>query len=695
MMIKTIFNRRSLNLLPKYILSRSYKPSKLDKKTEVFNNLRPKKVDPEGMCYDDVGRSFGSGRDVKQIRKEIIDTLNEFYKKKSIRHLAGFNGIDQNLFSKAFISFRRYCYQSESLPPELHIKFCDIIDNRANIYDLFPFFLDHTRQAFPHLECQEELKKISDLGLPHAWYPEARSMSRKIIFHAGPTNSGKTYHAMQKFLTSESGVYCGPLKLLANEIYRKTLDNNVPCDLITGDERIQYDADKKSSHKSSTIEMVSTSEPVDVAVIDEIQMLRDPGRGWAWTRALLGIPAKEVHLCGEEAALDLVKWMLMETADTIDVIRYQRLTPLEIEDKAIEKLSNVKPGDCIVCFRKQDLFKVRIQLDKLGIAASVIYGSMPPFSKLNQCSSFNDPENSQKVMVATDAIGMGLNLSIKRVIFYSCSKVSTDTHGKKSINRLTTSQCLQIAGRAGRYHLGQDKGYVTTLHASNYPILKEIMSGEIEPILQAGLQPTADQIELFGYHLPHLKLSELIDLFIDLCEFDSKGYFICDMSGFKILADLIQDIQISLRERYVFCCAPINIRERYCSIMFVKMARQFSTSEPVTCEWMCRQIEWPCKIPQSLTQLAHLETLYDVLESYLWLSYRFPDKFTDGDAVREVQTQIDSMIHERVSSIVELVKKQNEETDSFSSLSFPARKFKKLVDCNDRQKLGIKHYLKG
>ena len=71
---------------------------------------------------------------------------------------------------------------------------------------------------FPHLDCIDELKLISDLTNPPNWYPEARAMSRKVVFHGGPTNSGKTYHALERFFAAKSGIYCGPLKLLAVEV---------------------------------------------------------------------------------------------------------------------------------------------------------------------------------------------------------------------------------------------------------------------------------------------------------------------------------------------------------------------------------------------------------------------------------------------------------------------------------------------
>jgi ATP-dependent RNA helicase SUPV3L1/SUV3 len=88
----------------------------------------------------------------------------------------------------------------------------------VNETDIFPYFLQHAHKMFPHLNCLEELKHLSNLSEPANWYPGARQIKRKIIYHAGPTNSGKTYSALKSFTTSASGIYCGPLKLLANEV---------------------------------------------------------------------------------------------------------------------------------------------------------------------------------------------------------------------------------------------------------------------------------------------------------------------------------------------------------------------------------------------------------------------------------------------------------------------------------------------
>lgn len=315
------------------------------------------------------------------------------------------------LQQQAFASFRRYCIETNNLPVDLHITLSDILQNAGHLDDIFPYFLRYARSVFPHLECMDDLKKISDLRTPANWYPSARSVIRKIVFHAGPTNSGKTYHAMEKFLNAKSGVYCGPLKLLATEVFHKSNKRGTPCDLITGEERkFGINEDKPASHVACTVEMTSVNTPYEVAVIDEIQLIKDPQRGWAWTRAFLGLMADEVHVCGEAGCLELLQKICETTNETVELHKYNRLTTLNIEDTALVSLDNVLPGDCIVCFSKNDIYNVSREIEARGKEVAVIYGGLPPGTKLAQAAKFNDPTNSCKIMVATDAIGMGLNL---------------------------------------------------------------------------------------------------------------------------------------------------------------------------------------------------------------------------------------------------------------------------------------------
>ncbi|XP_053307034.1 ATP-dependent RNA helicase SUPV3L1, mitochondrial [Spea bombifrons] len=587
---------------------------------------------------------------------EVLKVLNKFYKRKEIQRLGSENGLDARLFHQAFISFRKYVLETDPLQVDLHIVLNDICVGVGHVDDLFPFFMRHAKQIFPMLDCMDDLRKISDLRLPPNWYPEARAIQRKIIFHSGPTNSGKTHHAIQRYLSAKSGVYCGPLKLLAHEIFQRTNDSGVPCDLITGEEQVYVDVEgKPAAHAACTIEMCSMTTPYEVAVIDEIQMIRDLSRGWAWTRALLGLCAEEIHICGEAAAINLVTELMFTTGEEVEVRKYDRLTPLKVLDQAMESLDNLRPGDCIVCFNKNDIYSVSRRIEAQGLECAVIYGSLPPGTKLAQAKKFNDPEDPCKILVATDAIGMGLNLSIKRIIFNSLVKPNLNEKGEREIDTISTSQALQIAGRAGRFSSQFKDGEVTTMFREDLPLLKEIMKKSVPDIETAGLHPTAEQIEMFAYHLPEATLSNLIDIFVSLSQVDGL-YFVCNVDDFKFVADMIQHIPLNLRARYVFCTAPINRKQPFVCTSLLKFARQFSKNEPLTFDWICRHISWPVTCPKTIKDLVHLESVHDILDLYLWLSYRFMDMFPDANLVRQIQKELDSIIRMGVYNITKLIR---------------------------------------
>uniref|UniRef100_A0A9J8CF13 ATP-dependent RNA helicase SUPV3L1, mitochondrial n=2 Tax=Cyprinus carpio TaxID=7962 RepID=A0A9J8CF13_CYPCA len=573
-------------------------------------------------------------------KSELLKVLNRFYKRKEMQKLAADQGLDARLFHQAFVSFRRYVYT------ELSISI-----RKPQLYHV-PL---HAKEIFPMLDCMDDLRKISDLRVPANWYPEARAIQRKIVFHAGPTNSGKTYHAIQRFLAAKSGVYCGPLKLLAHEIYEKSNDG-VPCDLVTGEERISVDPEGRlSGHIASTIEMCNVTTPYEVAVIDEIQMIKDPARGWAWTRALLGLCAEEIHVCGEAAAVDFVTELMYTTGEEVEVHNYKRLTPFSVSDHAVESLDNLKPGDCIVCFSKNDIYSISRQIEVRGLECAVIYGSLPPGTKLAQAKKFNDPDDPCKILVATDAIGMGLNLSIRRIIFNSLVKPNVNEKGEKELDTISTSQALQISGRAGRFSSVFKEGEVTTMQRDDLPVLKEILGKPVDPIETAGLHPTAEQIEMFAYHLPQATLSNLVDIFVSLAQVDGV-YFVCNIDDFKFLADMIQHIPLNLRTRYVFCTAPINKKQAFVCTSFLKFARQFSRDEPLTFNWVCRHVNWPLVPPKNIKDLVHLEAVHDVLDLYLWLSYRFMDMFPDANLIRDIQKELDGIIQVGVCNITRLIR---------------------------------------
>ena len=186
-------------------------------------------------------------------------------------------------------------------------------------------------------------------------FSRARMLNRKIIYHMGPTNSGKTYYAVEQLCKAKSGCYLAPLRLLAAELYDTMNAKNVPTTLLTGEECIEVDG---ANHYSSTVEMARFEEKFDCAVIDEIQMMSDSWRGWAWTRALVNINAKEIHICGDHTALDLVSGIARLCGDSIEIKKYERMTKLIIEDKSIV-IGELRRSDAVIVFSRRNALKFK------------------------------------------------------------------------------------------------------------------------------------------------------------------------------------------------------------------------------------------------------------------------------------------------------------------------------------------------
>lgn len=130
----------------------------------------------------------------------------------------------------------------------------------------------------------------------------------------------------------------------------------------------------------------------------------------------------------------------------------------------------------------------------------------------------------------------------------------------------------------------------------------------------------------------------------------------CNIDDFKFLAEMIQHVPLALRARYVFCCAPINRKMPFVCSMFLKFARQFSRNEPVTFDWLVGNCGWPFALPQTILDLVQLEAVFDVMDLYLWLSYRFVELFPHAAMVRETQRELDDLIQQGVFQITRLLK---------------------------------------
>ena len=283
---------------------------------------------------------------------------------------------------------------------------------------------------------------------PKDEYPEARAMHRKFILHLGGTNTGKTYAGFQRLKQAPSGVYLAPLRLLALEAQETMVRAGVNCSLSTGEEEDFRDDD---THMAATAEKLDLKRYWDIAVIDECQMIADRQRGYAWTRAILGVLAPEVHLCAAPEAKDLLIRLIESCGDEYEVEVHQRNTPLICMSRTVDP-QRIQPGDALITFSKVGVLSVAEDLRQHGKEPAIIYGALPYSTRRKQMEGFLAGE--MEYVVSTDAIGMGLNLPIRRIIF-----METEKFDGVERRELKPEEIKQIAGRAGRFGM-YDRGYV-------------------------------------------------------------------------------------------------------------------------------------------------------------------------------------------------------------------------------------------
>jgi len=445
-------------------------------------------------------------------------------------------------------------------------------------------------------------------------HTEARKIKRKFIYHMGPTNSGKTYHAIESLCQAKKGSYLAPLRLLASELYDTMNSKGVKTTLLTGEEVVEV---PEATHISSTIEMARLNETFECCVIDEIQMLADSQRGWAWTRALIGLISPEIHLCGDHTVLELVKKIISMTGDTLEIKDYKRMTELKIMDKQLT-LSELERGDALIVFSRRNALKYKSDLENLDFKVSIVYGRLSPEVRREQARKFDIGETD--VMVSTDAIAMGMNLPVQRIVFSALSKFIED---KEQL--LTPSEIKQISGRAGRYKRFP-VGYVSTLSRveNGLDILNEAIPYHLPQSERAMVGPDLEiynsvNLALTSHSLPILSLSEFLRLFNTMTF--SKPFYCTDLKEMIELAEMVEAADerniLSSAEIFGFACAPVNLGlvehvQYYLWILNHYASEQYIQSEP---------------IDSDSDNIDYLETAIKCVELYQWLSRHFAGKF--------------------------------------------------------------------
>ncbi len=467
----------------------------------------------------------------------------------------------------------------------------------------------------------------------------ARSIKRHHHFYLGPTNSGKTYEALRALEQAKSGVYLAPLRLLAMEVRDRLVAAGVPCNLITGEERVLMQG---AQHTASTIEMMHPGKAVEVAVIDEIQMLQDPDRGSAWTSALIGAPAARVFVCGSTAVTAPCIETITALGESYEIIYLERKTPLVLEDESLcgkayskHKLKpKLQKGDAVIAFSRKDVLTLSARFRQWGFTVATIYGALAPEVRRTESERFNSGQAD--ILVATDAIGMGLNLPIRRVIFSHIHKF--DGIASRMLNM---TEVRQIAGRAGRFGI-YETGYVNVLEDDERIHIEHMLTADdAADLIKLPLNINTLQIEGIAAKLHTRRISEILIYYQERIRLEHALFEMAPLDTQIAQALLVDEYapDMSLQDKYIFVCAPISLNVAYEKDYYLLCLQSVAQSRirhlPPRPAWLDSD---------SPKHLEAAELLSHNLSLYAWLSFKFPQFFTNGSQVAALRQQVSRYI---------------------------------------------------
>ncbi|MCS6869877.1 MAG: helicase-related protein [Anaerolineae bacterium] len=329
---------------------------------------------------------------------------------------------------------------------------------------------------------QEELRARLLAAFP-TWQHAGRA-DQLVLLHVGPTNSGKTYQALQALSAAGTGWYLAPLRLLAFEVFDRLNRDGVRCNLLTGEEHIEVEG---ATVTAATIEMFNPQRSGACVVIDEAHMLADPDRGWAWTRALMECRAPEIRVIAPPFAQTLIERLTAAALIPTQIIRHERLAPLQVATQPWS-LEDLPPRTILVAFSRRMVLRLKTELERHHRRVSVIYGNLPPEVRRKQADRFAD--GVTEICIATDAVGMGLNLPADYVCFFELEKFDGN-----AVRPLSAQEVHQIAGRAGRYGLSQ-AGVVGATTRLNLKALQRLMATMPPELKRARVSPALEDLEL-------------------------------------------------------------------------------------------------------------------------------------------------------------------------------------------------------
>ncbi len=459
---------------------------------------------------------------------------------------------------------------------------------------------------------------------------------KKITAILGPTNTGKTHLAVETMLSYESGIIGFPLRLLAREIFDKCVNKvgNEKVALITGEEKI---IPKSPKYYICTAESMPKDLLVDFLAVDEIQMCADHERGHIFTDRLLNSRGEKLTMFLGSHSIKNVMSSLINNVEFVNRERYSKLTY-----SGYKKISRLNPKTALIAFSIDEVYAIAELVRRQKGGAAVIMGSLSPKTRNSQVELYQSGDAN--FLVATDAIGMGINMNIENVSFTNLKKFD----GKKT-RKLNLSEISQIAGRAGR-HINDGTFGITGE-------CRQLSSEEIERLEKHKL----NNIEMLYWRNSEINFDSLENLIASLEKKTDNKFLkrIHDCEDERVLKSLFKnnDVKIENSKNFIKtlweCCQiPDFSKKAYGNhLEVVKKVFEFLTSKSgkVSNDYMKTQLQnldrYDGNIDTLANRISYVRTWSYVANKKGWSSN--PDYWIER--TKYIEDKLSDKLHEELT----------------------------------------------
>lgn len=507
----------------------------------------------------------------------------------------------------------------------------------GRVFDRIRQRLNHALERIQEERHAARTRESINLAEYPASFEVARRLPRRFIALLGPTNSGKTHQAIEALAKAKSGVYLAPLRLLALENFER-LQAAAPhgkpllVSLVTGEERRVADG---ATHVASTVEMLDTGTAVDVAVIDEIQMLADRDRGAAWTAAVCGAPARTVYLVGAPEARRAIEALARRLDCPLEVHLLKRKGPLAMEPTAVRKLRKLRRGDAVIAFSRREVLMWRDMIIEAGLSVATVYGNLSPEVRRAQAQRFRDGDAD--VVVGTDALAMGLNMPIARVVMTRSVKFNGVDE-----EEISASLARQIAGRAGRFGV-HEEGLVAGYDDDTHEVMRALLKEKPIALASSGFSvaPSLEHLHRIAAVTGETSLGKLLKRFIHNIDVPD-GFFTPRITeDQQQRAAFLDTLPLSVADKFTLSLVPVSAKVTSLQNAWEQWALALSKNKTTRLQLHAYGLAG-----QNLQQVEDTCKFYS---AYAWLAYRLPEFFPDIGLAQELSRQAS----ERVDALLQ------------------------------------------